>query len=185
MHKFLKDFVCHNYSLFNSVSYRLEDFIVDPGDIWEGFEDVATVLLTHAHFDHIYGLNELMKISPGAMIYTNEFGREMLLDARKNLSFYHETPFVFEHPESIIIVNDGDEIKLGNGLTAKAVFTPGHNPSCITWIIDDAIFTGDSYIPGIKTITNLPRGNKIQAIESENLIKRLAVGKTIYPGHKV
>lgn len=172
-------------SFCTSVCYRIKDCVIDPGDVWKGFDNVSTVLLTHAHFDHIYGLNELLKISPSAKVNTNEAGREMLLDARKNLSFYHETPFEFEHPDSIVIVNDGTEVNLGDGLIAKAVFTPGHNPSCITWIIDDAIFTGDSYIPGIKTVTNLPKGNKSQAIESEALIKSLAIGKTIYPGHKV
>lgn len=175
----------HTNSLFNSMSYAFKDILLDPGDSWKGFENVAKVLLTHAHFDHIYGLNELMRISPEAKVYTNDFGREMLLNARKNLSFYHESPFVFEHPENIVIVNDGDEIELGNGQTAKAVFTPGHNPSCITWIIKDAIFTGDSYIPGIKTVTNLPKGNKDQSIKSEKLIMRLASGKIIYPGHYI
>lgn len=175
----------HINSLFSSITYEFRDLLIDPGDVWDGFSNISKVLLTHAHFDHIYGLNELMKISPEAKVYTNEFGREMLLNTRKNLSFYHETPFVFEHPGTIVIVNDGDEIEIGNGQIAKALFTPGHNRSCITWIIDDAIFTGDSYIPGIKTVTNLPRGNKVQAIESENLIKRLAIGKIIYPGHKV
>ena len=109
----------------------------------------------------------------------------MLLNARKNLSFYHESPFEISDPSRIVIVNDGDEVHLAEGFTAKAIFTPGHNPSCITWQIEDALFTGDSYIPGIKTVTNLPGCNKLQAEESIALIKQLAIGRTIYPGHKV
>lgn len=167
------------------MSYAFNGILVDPGDEWQGFEGISKVLLTHAHFDHIYGLNDVLKISPYVNVFTNEFGKAMLLNARKNLSFYHETPFVFEYPECIVVVEDGDVIDLGSGQIAKAVFTSGHNPSCITWIIGDAIFTGDSYIPGIKTVTNLPGGNKIKTIESENLIKHLAIGKTIYPGHCV
>lgn len=167
------------------MSYAFDGIIIDPGDVWKGFDNVSAVLLTHAHFDHIYGLNELLKITTSTKVYTNEAGREMLLNAKKNLSFYHETPFEFDYPDSIVTVNDGEEVDLGCGLTAKAIFTPGHNPSCITWIIDDATFTGDSYIPGNKTVTNLPKGNKSQAIESEALIKCLSTGKTIYPGHNV
>lgn len=167
------------------MSYAFAGILLDPGDEWQGFESVSKVLLTHAHFDHIYGLNRVLKFSPDAKVFTNEYGKEMLLNSRKNLSFYHETPFVFEYPESIVIVNDHDEIDFGKGMRAKALFTPGHNPSCITWIIGDVIFTGDSYIPGINTVSNLPKGNKVQAIKSENLIKRLAIGKTIYPGHSV
>lgn len=175
----------HANSIFSSISYRVGDALLDPGDIWDEFKGTRMVLLTHAHFDHIYGLNDVLRISPDTKVYTNECGRDMLLNARKNMSFYHETPFAFEHSDCIVTVGDGDEIEIGNGLTAKALFTPGHNLSCITWIVGDAIFTGDSYIPRIKTVTNLPGGNKFQAIESEELIKRLAIGKTIYPGHKI
>ncbi len=175
----------HLNSLFSSVSYAFDDCLIDPGDVWEGFESVTTVLLTHAHFDHIYGLNELMKVSPAALVCTNDAGRDMLLDAKKNLSFYHGTPFVFDRPKQIRVVNDGDEVELGNGLVTKVIFTPGHNPSCITWVIGDMVFSGDSLIPGIKTVTNLPGGNRNQAVESEEIIKQLAVGRTLYSGHKV
>lgn len=167
------------------MSYAFNGILIDPGDIWDGFNGVSKVLLTHAHFDHIYGLNELIRVSPEAKVYTNEIGKEMLLSARKNMSLYHETSFVFEYPDKIVLVEDGEEVDLGNDLTSKAIFTPGHNPSCITWIIDDVLFTGDSYIHGIKTVTNLPGGNKKQAEESLALIKKLAVGRTFYPGHKV
>lgn len=175
----------HINSLFNSISYSFNDILIDPGDEWVGFKDVTSVLLTHAHFDHIYGLNRLIELNPDATVYTNEHGRMMLLDDRKNMSRYHETPFIFEHPDRIVTVNDGDEIEIEKGMTAKAVFTPGHNPSCITWIIGNCLFTGDAYIPGIKTVTNLPASNKKQALESEKLIKELAEYRIIYPGHKI
>lgn len=172
-------------SLFNSSAYRIADAFIDPGDEWDGFNVVSAVLLTHAHFDHIYGLNRLLEINPKATVYTNEHGRKMLLDDKLNMSRYHEIPFVFNYPERIATVKDGDEIRLEDDLMAKAIFTPGHNPSCITWIIDDNLFTGDSYIPDVKTVTNLPGGNKKYAQESETLIIKLAKGRTIYPGHKV
>lgn len=109
----------------------------------------------------------------------------MLLDARKNMSFYNETPFVFEYSDNIVIVNDGDVLEMESGKLVTAVFTPGHNPSCITWVMGDAIFTGDSYIPGAKTVTNLPDGNRQLAEASILMIKQLSMGRTIYPGHKV
>lgn len=175
----------HVNSFFNSISYQFGDWLIDPGDEWEVFKEVNEVLLTHAHFDHIYGLNELLRISPTAKVYTNLYGKEMLMDAKKNMSFYHETPYVLENEDSIVLVKDGEEIRLGNGQVAKAVFTPGHNPSCITWIIGDCLFSGDSYIPEIKTVTNLPGGNKDQAEESIELIMNLAKGRKIYLGHKI
>ena len=172
-------------SIFSSISYRYGQILFDPGDEWDAFYDAGTVLLTHAHFDHIYGLNRVIELNPNVRIFTNESGREMLLNARKNLSFYHESPFVISDPSRIVTVEDGQKIPIGEGLTAKAIFTPGHNPSCITWLINDCLFTGDSYIPGLKTVTNLPGGNKQQAEESLALIKHLAKDRTIYPGHMV
>lgn len=178
---------CHTNSFFNSISYKIGSVLIDPGDKWEGFIDVEKVLLTHAHFDHIYGLNELLKASPNIRIYTNSCGKDMLLNAKKNMSFYHETPFTIEieKENSIILVDDGEEIQLDNGQVAKAIFTPGHNPSCITWLIDDLLFTGDAYIPDVKIVTNLPGGNKTQSQQSINIIKELAIGREICPGHMV
>ena len=166
-------------------------WLVDAGDIQSIIAGIPSnslvcgVFLTHAHFDHIYGLNDLLKQFPDALVYTNECGKEGLLNARKNMSFYHETPFVFEYPENIRIVNDGDEIELSEGLKAQVVSTPGHHPSCLSYIIDDAIFTGDSYIPGTKVVTNLPRGDKRQAQESLEKIMQLSKTLTVYPGHYI
>lgn len=175
----------HVNSIFNSVSYRVGSILIDPGDIWDGFYGVTTVLLTHAHYDHIYGLNNLCQANNNLKVITNIYGADSLLDAKKNLSLYYTDSFVYKHPESIMIVNNNDEIVLDNDIIAKAVFTPGHNPSCITWIIGNNIFTGDSYIPGIKTVTNLPGGNKKQAKASIKLIEANINGKNIYSGHQI
>lgn len=170
---------------FTSVTYRVADALIDPGDMWDEFCGASIVLLSHAHFDHIYGLNRIIEINPRVKIFTNEFGKEMLLSDRLNLSRYHGDRFIIERTETIVVVQDGEIISLGPDLSATAVFTPGHNPSCITWIVGDNLFTGDAYIPGIKTVTNLPGGNKQQAINSIETIKQLAIGRTIYPGHKI
>lgn len=159
--------------------------VVDAGDIWDGFDKLDVVLLSHAHFDHIYGLKDIIQINPEVRIYTNAIGKEMLLNPRKNLSLYHETPFQLESDRNIIVIDDGDIVNIGNGLSAKAVFTPGHSDSCITWLIGDMMFTGDAYIPGIKTVTNLPGADKALAVTSETLIKKIAEGKQIFPGHNI
>lgn len=169
-----------------------EVWTVDCGDsdkVIEALKDhdgvLFGILLTHGHFDHIYGINKLLQRYPDCKVYTNDSGKEMLLDARKNVSYYYGSPITLSEPYKIKVVRDGEEIAIGEGLTAKAIFTPGHNPSCITWLIGDALFTGDAYIPGIKTVTNLPGSNKKQAEESLQLIKGLSVGKELYPGHNL
>jgi len=61
--------------------------------------------------------------------------------------------------------------------------TPGHNLGCLTMVMGDLIFTGDSYIPGVKVSTQLPGGDKKLAQLSLDRILRLAEGKRICPGH--
>ena len=175
----------HINTLLQSITYRLNNILIDPGDEWKGFENVDTVLLTHAHFDHIYGLNRIVELNPMVKVYTNQAGKEALLSDKLNMSRYHEKPFIFQYEEKIINVANEEEINVGFGLTARAYYTSGHNPSCITWVIGDAVFSGDSYIPGIRTVTNLPGSHKEQAIMSEELIKQLALGRKIFPGHKI
>lgn len=171
-------------SLFNSVIYRFGSVIVDPGDVqdWTGVEHV---LLTHAHFDHIYGLNSLWEANQKIYVYTNQSGYNALLDPKLNLSKYHGLPFTFNHLDNIVIVKDNEMVKFGEGLIAQAIFTPGHNASCITWIVGKQIFTGDAYIPGIKVVSNLPGANKVKAAESIDRILELSEGRIIYPGHMI
>lgn len=172
----------HVNSLFNSTCYRYKGIIVDPGDNWAGFYGVVAVLLTHCHFDHIYGLNDVVSSNSNVKIYTNSYGAKMLNDDRLNMSRYQSLPFTLFNPENIVVVENELEIQL-DGLIVKPVFTPGHNPSCITWIVDNYIFTGDSYIPGVKTVTNLPGGDKVAAADSVARIQSLSDNKIILPGH--
>ncbi len=162
-------------------------WLVDPGDGEPLINDIDRyrlnpqgILLTHGHFDHIYGLNDIVASFPTIPVYTNEFGAQMLVSAKLNMSKYHETPFEFQYPENVVIIEDATEIA-----PFKVYETPGHNPSCLTFVTDDAVFTGDAYIPGIEAVTNLPQGNKVQAQQSVQKILNLANGKKIHPGHKV
>ena len=156
--------------------------MIDPGDEWDGFYNISIVLLTHAHFDHIYGLNKVIELNPNAKVFTNQDGKDMLLDAKLNLSKYHETPFVFQFPDNIECIAEGSLIKNGNE-TIEVYETPGHNPSCLTFVIGKNVFTGDAYIPSIKTITNLPKGDSVQAESSISKILKIAKSKNIYAGH--
>ena len=88
----------HN-SIMNSVTYVLYRDDVDYCVLIDcGYSEgliasleklgkrVKAVFLTHAHYDHIYGLNMLLEHFPDALVYTNEEGREALTDIKKNFS---------------------------------------------------------------------------------------------------
>ena len=181
-------------NLFTSNTYIVFDdeynycWLVDIGD----YEKVANelpnrtsvkgVFLTHTHFDHVFGINALHKDFPDCCIYTAKYGKEALYDEKKNFSKYHESPFVYEGTE-VVVLKEGDTIEIYPDVKVTAFSTPGHCPSCLTYQLNNWVFTGDSYIPEAKVVTKLPNGDRIQAKQSIKKILLLAQGKTICPGH--
>ena len=183
--------------VFNSRTYILtrpdcdKAWLVDCGDTDRVLElikrkTVEGVLLTHAHSDHIYGLEALMKQFPKVRIYTNVAGVEALKSPRLNISRYHsEYPDIsIEAPDNVRIVTEGDSLEI-MGVPVWMFETPGHAPSCVTYIIEDKAFTGDAYIPGVKVFTGFPHSNRKQAQESMERILQLTVNCIILPGHAV
>lgn len=182
-------------SIFDSLTYIIktgrnkECFLIDCGDvdciINQGW-NVRGVLLTHSHFDHIYGLNKLVDTFPDAIVYTNPAGKEGLINDKWNFSRYHTEVenFIFSRIENVKVLDEGIH-ELDENLKVKVLFTPGHDPSCISYVIGNNLFTGDSYIPGIEPFNKFPRSNKEQAIKSLTLLKDLecANGYTICAGH--
>lgn len=181
-------------SIFTSITYILpvgdsrNCWLVDCGDVDKVIEQgwhVRGVLLTHAHFDHIYGLNRLMEIFPDALVYTNAEGEKSLQNPKWNFSRYHEEieNFVFRKPENVRVLDAEGTLDL-YGMSVEVLFTPGHEPSCISYRVGEYLFTGDSYIPGVNVVKTFPRSNKEQAAESLVRLQELKrSGLKIMPGH--
>lgn len=184
-------------SIFNSITYILpvgnerDCWLVDCGDvekiIAQGW-NIRGVLLTHAHTDHIYGINRLLEAFPSALIYMNTEGEKGLQNPKWNFSRYHDDieDFIISSPQNIRVIEQEGTLQIDNDLTIKVLFTPGHEPSCLSFLIGNNLFTGDAYIPGVKTVITFPRSNKQEAIASEQRLKALeATGIKIMAGHKV
>lgn len=180
-------------SLFTSNTFVLTDessqdcWLVDVGDIEPimkeiGDKQVRGLFLTHAHYDHIYGINRLVEYFPECAIYTSLHGKEGLFSDKLNFSRYHNEPIVFQG-KHIEVLNDGDEILLFPNVLLKAIYTPGHDWSCMSYYTNEVIFTGDSYIPKIKVITSFPKSNKIEAKVSLDRILKFCKTRDVYPGH--
>lgn len=165
-------------------------FLVDIGDfslvkgVLSRYKEVKGVLLTHAHFDHIRGINDLMSAYPNIVVYTNERGKEMLYSEKLNLSRYHQMPICF-NGDKIQIINDGEVLQLFEKERLTVLFTPGHNDSCITYYNENYVFTGDSYIPGAPVVTKLPGGKKLLSEASIQQILKLSKDRLVYAGHDV
>lgn len=185
-------------TIFTSKTYILfcegEDkaWLVDIGDIepvvaflQEKKLMVEGVLLTHGHFDHIYGLPSLLEHYPACKVYTTEFCKKSLASDKLNMSRYHEMPISYEG-DNVVVVHEGESMSLFEGESMMEFFeTPGHNPGCLTMVLDDKIFTGDAYIPGVGVNTQLPYANKEQAQQSLERILKMVEGKVILSGHLV
>lgn len=174
-----------------SVDGNTNVWLVDCGDYASQIRPLLNgrivngVLLTHTHSDHIYGLNDLIKDFPEVKIYTNEFGNIALGDPKMNISKYHMeiNDLIIEHNDNTFVVNEDAEIHLYEGISAKVLFTPGHDKSCLSYIINDNLFTGDSYIPGERLLALFPNSNKIDAKKSYDRLVKLSKNYTLYPGH--
>lgn len=178
-------------SVFTSNTFVLMDkrnnaYLVDIGDfdpiLQLGVKEIKGVFLTHAHYDHIYGLRELLERFPNCPIYTSEWGVEALASDKLNFSRYHGDPLIIKC-ENVKVLSERDRIELFDSITLDVFETPGHNRSCLTFKVGNSIFTGDAYIPGIKVVTTLPNANKMDAEASKERIAAMAQGLDLYPGH--
>jgi hydroxyacylglutathione hydrolase len=177
------------FVIYNNVS--LYCIIIDPGT--EDCSDLLFflnqnklvpdyVILTHEHFDHIWGVNKLLELYP-CVVVCSEKCMNLISDRKKNLSlFYDQLGFEIKTNKFRIVVNGTS--KLGS-FTFQFRETLGHSVGSIIFWIDESLFVGDLVIKNRRTVTRLPGGNKIQLQESFNEIIRLFNNSNmvVYPGH--
>ena len=93
------------------------------------------ILLTHAHFDHIMGCNELIEAS-GAKLYA--FCEEQLLceNPKVNLSTSFHQPYTVK-PD--VYLKEGDTVTMGD-VSCKVIATPGHTKGSCCFYFEEAGF---------------------------------------------
>lgn len=167
-------------------------WVVDPGDTDAVFgcmkahskTVISGILLTHAHFDHIYGMNEIVSRYPECIIYiANEYGKEALSNPKANGSRYtEEGPIVVD--EKAIIRYYNETMLLWNGVEMKTFNTPGHSDDSQCFVVDGMLFTGDTLIKDVRTVTKLKSGSVEKLEESMKMFAGLkGNGFKVMPGH--
>ena len=181
------DFTSNTFVLGNTTSNNV--YLVDIGVSDEIIKSLGSnqkikgIFLTHAHYDHIYGINDITELFPDCTVYGSEYTLQGLYSDKMNLSFYHENPIVFLG-KKIMLITEGMKIELYPNSYLKVLETPGHNKGSLSFVIENGIFTGDSLIPGCPVVTKLKSGNKEDGVKSIlKIIQETQPSDILYPGH--
>lgn len=148
----------------------------------EGLNPIS-ILLTHAHSDHIAGVDEAIKRFGKLPIFLHEAEAEWCANPMLNLSGMIGRPVSVSPPDHLM--KGGETIQL-NDSEWRIIHTPGHSPGGVSFIHDpsnqaivgDAIFAGS--IGRIDFPTSDPEKMRHTIFE---VLMKLPDEMTIYPGH--
>lgn len=105
-------------------------------------------LETHIHADHLSAASYLKK-SLGGEIAISQNIIEVGSAFSKVFNTVYERErnnYEFDH-----LLQDGEEFSIGT-LKGKVIATPGHTPACLSFLIEDAVFVGDTiFMPDVGT----------------------------------
>ncbi len=167
-----------------------ECFLVDPGAysdkviayIREHELKPQAILLTHGHFDHIMGLDGVLREFP-IPVYAQEEEEILLKDASYNASVSYGPAYTFSGASYI---KDGQILELA-GMTIRAIHTPGHTIGGCCYYIESehVLFSGDTLFHDSVGRTDFPTGSQSQLVRSirEKLLG-LPEETVVCPGHK-
>lgn len=167
-----------------------ESVMVDPGAypakvknaVKEQGLKLKAVLLTHAHFDHIMGLSDVME-DVKVPVYVEEADLPMMTDGESNLSStYVRGGYRFEEA---VPVSDGQQLEIAR-FQFRVIHTPGHTPGgcCYYMEQEGVLFSGDTLFQTSVGRSDFPGGSASALVRSvkEKLLV-LPEETHVYPGH--
>lgn len=179
------------YIYYNS---KNEAIIIDPG--FEAGKIIKTIqelnltpkkiILTHGHFDHVSGIDELNKAYPDAEINIHKADFDWYKNGKKTANEYFNTGFTDTRmPEDVNFVNEGHYIEIDE-ISLKVYSTPGHSGGSISLVDEEnlVVFSGDTLFRGGIGRTDLAGGSYDDIMNSiKNKLLKLDPEYKVYPGH--
>ena len=134
------------------------DYVRDQGLVCEW------VLETHVHADHLSAAPYVQEKIGGKLGIGNNI---VVVQETFGKVFNAGTEFQRDGSQFDRLFSDGDEFALGS-LNARVMHTPGHTPACLTYVIGDAAFVGDTlFMPDYGTArADFPGGSARQLYRS-------------------
>ena len=125
--------------------------------------EIDWILETHVHADHLSGAPYLREHLGGkTAIGANVTAVQEIFKGVFNLEDFATDGSQFDH-----LFAAGESFSIGE-IAAQVIETPGHTPACITYVIGDAAFVGDTlFMPDFGTArTDFPGGSAAQLYDS-------------------
>lgn len=142
--------------------------------------DLAFVLETHAHADHLSAA-DYIRSKTGAKV---AIGARIASVQKTFFPLFEITDQQADGAAFDQLLEDGDRLSLGE-LTVEVIHTPGHTPACVTYLIGDAAFVGDTlFMPDYGTArADFPGGDAATLYRSIQKILALPGQTRVFVGH--
>ena len=156
---------------------ELKDFLK------EEYLEPEAILLTHGHFDHVWGVEKLVADFPAIKVYEHPADKD-IMDKMVTGRFAEGFSFL-RHDFPTLDVADGDSLEIA-GICIEVLHTPGHSPGSVCYYIKahNLLLCGDTLFAGSIGRTDLTGGDYDQLMDS--LLHKVMVlpGETdVIPGH--
>lgn len=169
--------------------------VIDPGDDAElvldavGGREVAAVVLTHGHFDHLGAVDAVVAATDAPlMVHADDAHRLASSEPHMTGGSLFGFDDHISGPADRMLV-DGDTIEAGE-LMLTVLHTPGHTPGCISLYAAAEyggvphLFSGDTVFAGSVGRTDFPGGDARQLSRSiAEKIAPLPPETAVHPGH--
>lgn len=142
---------------------------------------VDWILETHVHADHLSAAPYLQEQIGGKIGIGNQI---TVVQDTFGKVFNEGTEFQRDGSQFDQLFSDGDTLMIGQ-LRCDVMHTPGHTPACLTYVIGDAAFVGDTlFMPDFGTARcDFPGGSSEMLYDSIQRILTLPDDTRIFVGH--